>query len=255
MATPTIMKNLRISMVLLFFSCYMASQEPVQKTIWYKGTNGKIINQASFDALKKEIVAEFNKMGKQVRVLTRYTQIQEQNDTVTKNYDLEIIALDKDGKDLITGFTPDFGNNLLKKKIPNAEFTTLDGTVLKFNRISKPTVINFWFTRCKPCIDEMPILNYYKEKYHDKIDFVAITFDDEDKVKQFLEKITFNYTHVVNAKTYVDELHIAFYPTFLYLNEKGVVKYNSGNISYVKNEDGSVPEVNSFFEELLLKLL
>lgn len=249
------MKSLKISLILLFFPLYMLSQEPLQKTVRYKSSNGKIIDQIAFDALKEDIVSEFKQMGESVRVSPKYTDIQDQNDTITKNYELQIISLDKEGKDVIKSFTPDFGNKLLNKTIPDAEFTSLDNTILKFSDINKPTVINFWFTRCKPCIDEMPILNYYKEKYSNKIDFIAITFDDEDKVKQFLETIPFNFKHVVDAKSYVDQLNIAFYPTFLYLDENGIVKFNSGNIPYARNEDGNVPEVNLFFEKILMKLL
>jgi thiol-disulfide isomerase/thioredoxin len=40
---------------------------------------------------------------------------------------------------------PEMSNWLNGKKI---SFTELNG---------KPTLINFWFTTCAPCIDEMPV--------------------------------------------------------------------------------------------------
>src|SRR5699024_8132896 len=33
----------------------------------------------------------------------------------------------------------------------------------------KPTFVNFWFTNCPPCIEELPALNELKEKYKNKI--------------------------------------------------------------------------------------
>ena len=60
----------------------------------------------------------------------------------------------------------------------------------------KPTYINFWFTRCPPCIEELPLLNQLKENFKDKVNFISITFDDLAAVEVFLKKHNFDFKHI-----------------------------------------------------------
>ena len=57
-----------------------------------------------------------------------------------------------------------------------------------------------WFTSCALCIEEMPVLNELKSKYGEKFNFLSITFDSESKVKKFLEKHKFEFTHIVKIQ-------------------------------------------------------
>lgn len=88
----------------------------------------------------------------------------------------------------------------------------------------KPTLINFWFTKCPPCIKELPLLNQLKEKYGDRVNFIAITFDDQKTVEKFLKKHQFDFKHIYNSKKQIEELNIAGYPTSLILDENGIIK-------------------------------
>lgn len=241
--------------VLLFFSASVFSQNNRTNTTLYKNKKGQIINIAQLEALKKEIVSTFQKRDIPVRVSEEFTTSTTQNDTLIKNYTFKIIQIDDGENNKPTGLMPDFGDQLLGKKLPDGSLITLENSNFTFSDTKKPTVVNFWFTRCKPCIEEIPILNYYQEKYKDKINFIAITFDDEARVTDFLNRIPFNYKHLVNAKSYTDKLGINFYPTFLYLDKTGTVTYNSGNIPFARNEDKSIPVENKIFEERLERLL
>ena len=62
------------------------------------------------------------------------------------------------------------------------------GAQYALNNLSKPTVINFWFTTCAPCCEEMPEINAFHEEYAGAIDTVAVHQKGEsiDVIRQFL---------------------------------------------------------------------
>lgn len=101
---------------------------------------------------------------------------------------------------------------------------------------SKPTFINFWFTNCPPCIEEIPALNELKELYKDKVNFVAITFDKKEKVEKFLPKFPFHFVHIVDANQFIDDLKINAYPTSFILNKNQELKLIEGSLP-VKSAD------------------
>lgn len=63
----------------------------------------------------------------------------------------------------------------------------------------KMTFINFWATTCEPCIKELPYLNKLKETLGEKVNFIAITQDNKEKVENFLKKREFNFQHITDS--------------------------------------------------------
>ena len=93
------------------------------------------------------------------------------------------------------------------KEFPLKNFKTLDNKYVSGKDLKgKPTLINFWYTNCEPCIAEMPVLNRIKSELKDSINFVAITYDSTEKVKAFLKKHKFDFIQIVNAQKFIDEL-------------------------------------------------
>lgn len=248
------MKALALTWICLLFSSALFSQKQGSSTIFFKNHKGEIYTQTAFEALKSNIVSQFKEKGISVVVNHTVLETAQKGDSLINSYDLKIMQMANSGSD--NSFMPDFGSALLGHTLPRKKLTDLNGDAFPIGSVNeRPTVINFWFTSCKPCIAEMPILNFYKEKYGNKIDFVAITFEDEARVKQFLTKKSFNYVHLVNAKDYINQLNIKFYPTFLYLDKNGNVKYNSGNIPLEKGGEENSDPKSKFFEDLLQRLL
>ncbi|MFP3594648.1 TlpA family protein disulfide reductase [Chryseobacterium sp. SIMBA_038] len=86
---------------------------------------------------------------------------------------------------------------------------------------SKPYFINCWYTHCNPCIDEISDLNKLQEEYKDKVNFIAITFDDENVLKKFLEKTPFNFIHLSGQKMLLNKMEVSSYPTSFILDSNG----------------------------------
>lgn len=69
-------------------------------------------------------------------------------------------------------------------------------------REGKPLFINLWATWCVPCREEFPTIIALKEKYKDKVDFIAISVDYPDeiesKINPFISDFEINFPIYVN---------------------------------------------------------
>lgn len=142
------------------------------------------------------------------------------------------------------------------KGFPKFNLKTLKGESFNFEQLKgKPTLINFWFTKCAPCIDEMPFLNEIAEKYKDSFNFISITYEKEEDVSVFLKKHPYNFKHLVDAKEFIDQLGITAYPLNVFLDKNGVLKYVKGGVPYISEEGkelkiGEGSEIIKIIEEL-----
>ncbi len=112
------------------------------------------------------------------------------------------------------------------KEFPAFNLTTLDGKVVSSeNTKGKIILFNFWFTRCGPCIKEIPELNELVEEFQSEdVLFIAPTFDDSIQVAKFLTRFDFDYTLVSDVKDFCLELNIRSYPTHFIINREGVIE-------------------------------
>ena len=134
--------------------------------------------------------------------------------------------------------------------VARTEFITLTGEKVAIGgKQAKPTVINLWFVGCKGCVQEMPVLNKLQEKYGKEVNFLALTFNDEDRVSRFLNKTQFNYDHIVNAGDFIELIGSQPYPENIFINKEGKIE----------NIEGILSEANlsriKYFETLIEKLL
>ncbi len=109
-------------------------------------------------------------------------------------------------------------------KGPNRIF--LDNSVI----LGKPTLIHFWFTRCPPCIKEIPTLNLLKTKYLGRVNFLAITFESRESVDSFQRKHPLQFWHITDSSNPIDELGVSGYPANVIVDKNGIVKFAFGAI-------------------------
>jgi len=140
--------------------------------------------------------------------------------------------------------------------LPFFNLSNLDETLHTFNDFKgKPTLINFWFTGCAPCIEEMPVLNKMAERFKDKINFIAITFEPAERVQIFLNRKRFDFLHLVDANDYIKSLGINSFPKNLFLDAKGKILLIEGGIPYKMNSKGElVIEEEEQFTNILEKM-
>lgn len=100
-----------------------------------------------------------------------------------------------------------------------------NGIELNVDSMKEIVFYNFWFTSCSPCIAEMPMLDTLVNLYNDKVDFVSITWESEDKLKLFLKDNQFNFRHFrVYKKGYLEEIGVVHgYPTTIITFQNKIV--------------------------------
>ncbi len=89
------------------------------------------------------------------------------------------------------------------KKAPDVVVQTLEGTDWRLqDRLGKVVLIDFWATRCGPCVGSIPQMKEIYEKYKSRDDFVmvGISLDhDKQELVKFCEKYEIPWTQLFEA--------------------------------------------------------
>lgn len=115
---------------------------------------------------------------------------------------------------------------MLNKPAPTFELKDHTGRAWSLAALQgKVVVLNFWFTACAACISEMPELNKLTQVYTPKdVVFLALTFNNADQTRKFLQQHTFNYTLLTDSHA-VDEMYnIRSWPTSIVIDKEGKLK-------------------------------
>ena len=118
--------------------------------------------------------------------------------------------------------------SFVDKVAPDMELADISGQAFNLASLrGKVIVLNFWFIACKPCIAEIPALNELQQAFSKQdVVFLAITFDKNQPVKNFLKTHPYNYTIVPGAKAYLDLWKAQVFPANIVIDKKGVVRYH-----------------------------
>ncbi|WP_282016095.1 TlpA family protein disulfide reductase [Marinifilum flexuosum] len=231
-----------IAAVLLLISMNSFSQ-----TTYYTTDGKNRITEAEANKILSEQVEKISKvMGKQVYGNLTITNTERKKDSIISRITFTI-NYNKPENPKNSGQLSAYKN----KEFIKFDLNTLANESFNSEQLKgKPTIINFWFTGCAPCVDEMPVLNKIKEKYKDDFNFVAITYEKKEDVTSFLEKHPFEFQHLVDAKDFIDQLGIKTYPMNLFLDKNGVVRYVKGGIPYerMEGEELKMGEGNEFIK-------
>lgn len=200
----------------------------------YYSTNGKNrLTKAELDLKTSELKTKYEKISnKEVFVGFNIDNTETKTDSIINFVKFEI-------KDTNTFKGP--LSEYIGKKLPEMILTDINGKKISINKLNgKPTLINFWFTACAPCIDEMPILNKIHYEYKEKYNFIAVTFESQKQVDKFLKKHLYKFLHIVDAREFTDKLQLKSYPVNLFLDKNGIVKYSENGIPYEQDENGKI---------------
>jgi thiol-disulfide isomerase/thioredoxin len=138
-------------------------------------------------------------------------------------------------KEIMKKLVEDYRKAFIGKSLADFQFEDINGNKLnKKQLLGKVIVINFWFTSCKPCIAEMPLLNGLVAAYKDKdVVFIAPALDKDGAITKFLQKFKFDYQIIANQVKYADKLKVENFPTHIVTDKQGIIKqveigYNDG---------------------------
>ncbi len=175
--------------------------------------DGRILPEQKMDSLS-------NAWGKGRIAMVHSTQDDEKGivhlvrvtDKMAKKREEESAKTEKALKEMIGKHAPDFTLKDLNGK--KWRLSSLRGKVV---------VLNFWFTSCAPCIQEMPTLNDLVEKYEPEgVVFLALTFNDVKDVKDFLKEHKFEYTLLPESMEVNEKYKVSEFPVSFVIDRNGV---------------------------------
>jgi peroxiredoxin len=143
---------------------------------------------------------------------------------------------------------------VIGKPVPAIELTTIKGKMFELEKLQgSVVVINFWFTACQPCIEELPALNKLADEYKSKgVVFFGITYDSYKTLKtQFLPKHKFDFNIVCDVKS-ITEMFSAGYPTTYIIDKTGIVRFVwNGGYTGKEAETAAYNKAKPLIDELL----
>jgi len=115
---------------------------------------------------------------------------------------------------------------MIGKTATDFTLTDLKGHQVQLSQLKgKVVVVNFWFSACPPCIDEMPELNQLVKEYSRQgVVFLAITFNDSKTIDGFLKEHDFKYEIFPKSINVIHLYKIHNYPTHLVIGKDGILK-------------------------------
>ena len=191
----------------LSHSGYCQSFSVDDSTITFKNEEGKVLTKEEAKELMKKTfsIMQENVNGKKV-----ITIIASENEELAKVY----------------ASMEAFKNGLINKPIKSFQFSAIDNIKWKSKDLKgKVVLINFWFTSCKPCIMEMPLLNELVADNKDKpVVFLAPALENPAQVRFFLKKYKFDYSIIPSSSQYSNDLGIEYFPTHFIIDKEGIIR-------------------------------
>jgi peroxiredoxin len=140
---------------------------------------------------------------------------------------------------------------LLGVSAPNFQATTIDNKRIELSKLKgQVVVLNFWFTRCQPCIEEIPGFNKLVELYANKnVTFVSFTYDSLVMVRKFLNQHPFEFKNVTNNDA-VRRDNFKLFSVWPYT----IIISKEGKIVYMQSGSKGT-ETFAYFDKVLNKLL
>ena len=232
------MKFKIFTLLIFSFVLYSCNSERPDPDFYINEFTGEILNKEEFEKFGNSLVPDTTE--ERVAMSYRFFKMIKSGDSLIQpfKYDLRI-------RKKYIKRSANFEK--IGKRLEPHEFNLLNGKSITIGGESeKPTFINLWFTSCRGCIEEMPVLNKIQNKYKDEVNFVAITFNDKKDVENFLEKKEFKFNHIVRQKDFIDKIATRPYPENIFIDRHGFIRYIEGGIPAYESE-----YVEDILEELL----
>lgn len=115
---------------------------------------------------------------------------------------------------------------------PDFKLKNLSGETVKLSDYrGKKILLNFWASWCPPCIQEMPYMQEYYERYGGKSDmeFLAVNMTRKEvggigNIEKFIEEYELTFPIVLDDKGKVMDLYkIRSFPTTYIINKEGKI--------------------------------
>jgi thiol-disulfide isomerase/thioredoxin len=134
--------------------------------------------------------------------------------------------------------------NIAAQDLPEFSLVSLSGDTISSKALSGRVVyINIWQTYCKPCIEEIPVLNKLQEDFPEIV-FLALTPATRSKAKKFVGKYPFAFPVLTEANEFVSKLKKGGFPLHMLIQKDGRTSFLEGSIRLNPKENIAREEFN-----------
>lgn len=122
--------------------------------------------------------------------------------------------------------SPDIIAPIVGYKAPDFELQNLSGQRIRLGDFhGHPVLINFWATWCSYCLDELPVIEKYYERY--RTDFVVLAVDVGDSIEEVRSVVIeygfkFPVLRDTDSRVFVN-YRLDSFPVSFFLDENGFV--------------------------------
>lgn len=185
--------------------------------------DGKIFNIEKLDSL--------NAVWGKNRVLFQH------NEEDDKNNVIRLVRLTDEMKQEMEN-RKNILSGMANQTAPDFRLTDSTGTQWHLNELrGKIVVLNFWFTTCAPCIQEMPELNRLVREYKGRnVVFLGLSFNNQAQVDKFLKNHKFEYTILANSKEVDNQYKVGTWPTSMVIDKNGIIKLVTNSSPKIREE-------------------
>jgi peroxiredoxin len=115
----------------------------------------------------------------------------------------------------------------------------------------KPTLINFYFAQCAPCILEVGPLNGFAASRPD-LNFLAVTFDEPAEARAFVNRYKFRWRVVPDARDFIDRMAVNRYPMMALFDANGrLLGMRAGGVKDELEAAAVAPALKRWVDNLL----
>ncbi|HMP99269.1 MAG TPA: TlpA disulfide reductase family protein [Cyclobacteriaceae bacterium] len=118
-----------------------------------------------------------------------------------------------------------FNDSMIGKSIPELTFTDQFNNKLSINDFNgKYLLIDFWHVGCSYCIEAFSLIEKFRARNSDKIEFLSINpIDSPERTHKFLKKRNYPwfFTSIDKSETFFNFFKVNGYPAYFLLNPEG----------------------------------
>jgi thiol-disulfide isomerase/thioredoxin len=110
---------------------------------------------------------------------------------------------------------------------PDFMVTSIYGDSMRLSDLSgRPIMLNFWASWCGPCVEEMPILQAFSERYSNELMILGINADEpREDVLDFVEQNELTFPMLMDPDSRIQDLYrIRAFPTSYFIDQNGIIR-------------------------------